>query len=210
LKNIPEPTSKFNLTIIIKFFYFLFSQLITTFIKTLFSFLNRPPPETMGSTRRRGISFFLFFSFHHHLKPSWDRHGVSFFFFLFFPPPPETTSWVGTAWEIFFGRGFPPPPKTQLGSARREFFFFSFLSTTTTTSREPRLATFSGEIHTAFFRSGPTEASHHQGETHGVALFSDLSRPGPATTTPRSTNHGGGASDLHGGFWLLRFGGFGC
>jgi hypothetical protein len=53
----------------------------------------------------------------------------------------------------------------------------------------------------SFLRSVTTEASHHQGETHAVALFSDLSRPRPATTTPRSTNHGGGA--FRSPRWLL-------
>ena len=66
-------------------------------------------------------------------------------------------SWT-TSREIF--------QKTQLS---KFFFFFSQQPATTWNHQPPP-----GETHGSFLRSEPTEASHHQGETHGVALCSDL------------------------------------
>ena len=61
------------------------------------------------------------------------------------------------------------PPATTRRDPRLQKKKILFLAATTWNHQPPP-----GETHGSFLRSGPTEASHHQGKTHGVALFSDL------------------------------------
>ena len=64
---------------------------------------------------------------------------------------------------------------------------------------------YQGETHSSFLRSGPTEASHHQGETHSEASHHHAAKHEPPCRADLNGLEVVEPSDLHGGFWLLRF-----
>ena len=151
------------------------------------------------------VEFFLFFYFLFSAVYI-TQLGVEFFFLFSQQPPPETTSREPRRGKFFFFFSFHHHHHQQRATAshlfRRDQRLFSQIWThrgQPPPRRDPRRG--------SLLRSVQTEASHHHAAKHEPPCRAD---PNGLEVVEPSDLHGGFWLLRFGGFWLLRFGGFGC